>query len=84
MDQFVVMVLLFIKQKSACANDRRNNAHYCHVTLLTRRPSQSRQNYIVLRNRRGRALLVDGSSGEWRVFALRLYSFFFILFFFFC
>jgi hypothetical protein len=37
-DQFVVMVLLFIKQKSACANDRRNNAHYCHVTLLTRCP----------------------------------------------
>jgi len=34
MDQFVVMVLLFIKQKSSCANDRRNNAHYRHVTML--------------------------------------------------
>jgi hypothetical protein len=73
-DRFVVMVLLFIKQKSACANDRRNNAHYCHVTLLTRWPESVKTKLHCLEIS-PRAAPLDWSFCQWRVFVLRLHSF---------
>jgi hypothetical protein len=64
-DHFVVMVLLFIKQKSACANDRRNNAHYCHVTLLTRWPESVKTKLHCLEIS-PRAALLYCSFCQWR------------------